>query len=562
MANLEIIKNRWQSANKIKGLQNVITLPDGAQISGVYYLTESGSVTASHNALDGFSLSVGFPTDMNGCTVNDRDYQRDTDAQEITRLIAAKYDSRAIQTPVIISRDGVVLSGNGRTMAGELAARDNTDNAYLDYLKQFGASFGFTADMVTTFAHPRLVFEISDEMPYNAQTFARFNAQEMKSQSKTETAVKYGKLVNDETFCRIISTINAFETLGDFYACTEAATNCLNDLRACGVIDSMSYAQLFDGDTISATGRELLENVLIGKAFASDPDCARMITTYKSLRKSVVSGLSEVVNNLCLSGDYTLNNELLEAVNLAYIARQHGYKSGERVSEYSRQVDAFSNNTVCDYKDISILILADALNAEQVTLLKRILAVYNHQAKDASDGQTDMFAADGVKTKTEILEEVKAIFAKGSTKETKEAVKEATEARLNANMFISEEMATKVVKGGYVEYICKSGDVIICQVDAIKRGIAYLSGKGGIKLWCNVSEVRATVDHSLSLPEWLRTGEIITDNKSVSQRIAAITDNFVIFEWINGGLFDVNITTILEQFVPSKDGKVELIENV
>lgn len=63
------------------------------------------------------------------------------------------------------------------------------------------------------------------------------------------------------------------------------------------------------------------------------------------------------------------------------------------------------------------------------------------------------------------------------------------------------------------------------------------------------------------MPEWLRTGEVITDNKSVSQRIAAITDNFVIFEWINGGLFDVNITTILEQFVPSKDGKVEIIEN-
>ncbi len=562
MANIDVIKNRWQTAAKIQGLANVITLADGAQISGVYYLSESGSVTASHDALHGFALSDGFPTDLNGCTVNDRDYQRDTDAQEITRLIAAKYDSRAIQTPVIVSRDGVVLSGNGRTMAGELAAANNTDSAYIDYLVKFGASFGFSPDMVTKFAHPRLVFEVADDMPYNAQTFARFNAQEMKSQSKTETAVKYGKLVNDETFGRIISTINAFETLGDFYACTEAAVGCINDLRACGVIDSMSYAQLFDGDTISATGRELLENVLIGKAFANNPDCARMITTYKSLRKSVVSGLSEVVNNLCLSGDYTLNNELLEAVKLAYIARQHGYKSGERVSEYSRQVDAFSNDTVCDYKDTSILILADALNAEQVTLLKRILAVYNHQAKDASNGQTDMFAADGVRSKKEILEEVKTIFAKGTTKEAKEAVNEATEARLNANMFVPQEAMQRVIVGGYVEYLCKSGDIAICQVDAIKRGIAYLVGKGGIKLWCSVSALKPTADHRLSLPEWLRVGEVITDNKSVSQRIAAITDNFVMFEWINGGLFDVNIATILEHFTPSKDGKVEIIESV
>ena len=562
MANIEVIKNRWQQAAKVQGLANVITLADGTKINGTYYLAEAGSVTPSHDALNGFALSAGFPTDANGLTVNDRDYLRDTDAQEITRLIASKYDARAIQTPVIISRDGVVLSGNGRTMAGDLAARDNTDNAYIDYLRQFGLSFGFSRDAVTVFAHPRLVFMLNDDMPYNTATFALFNQQETKSQSKTEQAVKFGKMVNDDVFGRIVSTINAFETLADFYACTEAATRCLNDLRVCGVVDTMTYAQLFDGDTISANGRELLENVLIGKAFANNPDNARMITKFKSLRKSVVNGLSEVVNNLCLTSDYTLNFELSEAVKLAYTARLHGYTDGQRVSDYASQIDFETGKTICDHKNVTILTLADALNDKQVTLVKRILAVYNHQAKDASDGQTDMFAANGVKTKAEILEEVKTIFAKGATKEAKEAEKEAVEARLNENMFISEEMATKVVKGGYVEYTCKSGDVIICQVDAIKRGIAYLIGKGGIKLWCSVSALKATVNHKMNLPEWLRAGEVITDNKSVSQRIAAITDNFVLFEWINGGLFDVNITTILEQFVPSKDGVVEIIENV
>ncbi len=36
-----------------------------------------------------------------------------------------------------MSNDGVVLSGNGRTMAGELAAQNNTDGAYVDYLKEY-----------------------------------------------------------------------------------------------------------------------------------------------------------------------------------------------------------------------------------------------------------------------------------------------------------------------------------------------------------------------------------------------------------------------------------------
>ena len=559
MADLEIIKEKWQTAAKIQGYSNIITLSDGEQISGYYYLCSVGAVTASHNALSGFAPTDGFPTDENGNSVNDRDYFRDKDAQEITRNIAASYDSRAIQNPVIVSGDGVTLSGNGRTMAGEIAAANNTDGAYIEYLINYGGQFGFSADMVRRFSHPRIVFVVNDDLPYNASTFAKFNHQDMKSQSKTEQAVKFGKLVSDEVFGRILATINAFETLGEFYANTEAATKCISELRKCGVFSSMQFAEMFDGDTISSFGKELLENVLIGKAFANNPDCARMITAYKSLRKSVVFGLSEVVNNLCLSDAYSLNFELSEAVNLAYIARQHGYNAGDRVSEYSRQMDAFSNETVCNYKDTCILVLADALNDNQVTLLKRILAVYNHQAKDASDGQTDMFSSGGVKTKEEILDDVKAIFAKGTTQEKKQAENEATEARLSENIFLSQEQTTKVTKGGFVEFPCKSGDNIICQVDNIKRGIAYLIGKGGIKLWCSVSSLKPTADHKLSLPDWLRTGEVLTDGKSLSQRINEITDNYVIFDWINGGLFDVNIATILQNFAPSKTGVVGLL---
>lgn len=560
MANLETIRNKWQAANKVYGLANVVTLPNGEQMTGKYVLTESGTATASHDALLGFTMSDGFPTDSNGNSVNDRDYQHDSDAQAITRNIARNYDNRALQSPVIVSGDGVVMSGNGRTMAGELAAHDSTDGAYIDYLTKYCAQYGFTGQQVAAFTHPRVLFLLDDVLPYTASTFAKFNQQEMKGQNKTEQAIKFGKMVDNETFGRIISTINAFETLGDFYACTEAATRCINDLRTAGAVDAMAYASMFDGDTISASGRETLENVLIGKAFADNPNAARQLTTYKSLRKSVVFGLSEVVNSLCLGGDYSLTFELSEAVNLAYIARQHGYKAGERVSEYSRQIDAFSNETVCDYKDSVILTLADALNNEQVTLLKRILAVYNHQAADAANGQTDMFCTSGVKTKAEILAEVKAIFAKGTTKEQKQAVTASVEARTADNLFISVELIKEVKAGSYVEYTTKSGDVIICKVDAIKGTIAYLSGKGGIKFWRTVSELKPTADHNLSLPEWIKAGSVITDGMSVSQRIIAVTDTTVIFEWINGGYFDESITNVLQRWQVSESGICELLE--
>jgi len=548
MADIKTIQTKWNAADKIQGLANVLTLADGTQVSGHYYLTCSGACTASHDALKGFAPSEGFPTDERGANVNDRDYQRDTDAQRITRTIADNYDSRALQSPVIVSGDGVVLSGNGRTMAGELAAHNGTDKAYIDYLRTYCENYGFTQSQIDSFASPRILFVLSEALPYSVATFARFNAQEMKSQSKTEQAIKYGKLIDNATFGRIIATINAFETLSDFYGCTEAATRCINELRTIGIISNMQYAEMFDGDSISLSGREVLENVLIGKVFAQDPDAARKITSYKNIRKSVIIALGEVSNNLVLGEDYTLCSELQQGIALAYQARKEGdYKDGERVSAFARQMNLFGGGTIADYQNAAVLLLADILNDKRDAQLKKLLAVYNHQAIDAASGQTDMFAANGIKTKAEILEEVNTIFALGTAKEQKEAVSDAIEARLDKSIFLTDEQLSKVVKGSYVEYVCKCGDTIICKVDAVRKGIAYLLAKGGAKLWANVAELTPTADHNLSLPEWIKTGNVITDGTAY-QRIAAVTDGAVILEWINGGYFDVQISAVLQSW--------------
>lgn len=561
MANLETIKQKWQQADKVRGFNNILTLANGSQINGYYYLCSVGAVTCSHNALYGFVPTDGFPTDENGQSVNDRDYFRDKSAQEITRNIAANYDSRAIQNVVIVSVDGVVLSGNGRTMAGEIAAANGTDSAYISYLSEYGKQYGFTADMVAKFQHPRLVFEISDNLPYNAATFAMFNAQEMKSQSKTEQAIKFGKLVSDDLFGRIISTINSFETLSDFYGCTEATTRIINDLRNCNIIGAMQYAEMFDGDTISVSGKELLENVLIGKVFATDADAARMIASYRNVRKSVVMALSEISNNLVLENDYSLSGELIQAISLVYQARKDGdYKDGERVSEFARQTTIFGD-TIADFRNSVVLLLADTLNDRKDALLKKLLAVYNHQAKDAASGQTDMFCSGGVKSKEEILNEVKALFATSSTREQNNAISAAKNQRMTDNIFLTEKQLTKVVKGSYVEFTCKSGDIVICLVEGVKKTIAYLSGKGGIKFWANIHELKPTSNHNLSLPEWIKSGSIITDGMA-HQRIAAVCDNSIIFEWLNGGYFEVMITDVLRNWQLSEKQVCEIEEKV
>lgn len=424
------IREKWEGASRVEGNADEITLANGERIAGHYVLVESGAASASHDALNGFAKTEGFPLDENEQSVNDRDYERDQNAQQITRQIANEYDSRALQDPVVVSQDGVVLSGNGRTMAGEIASAQNTDGAYIDYLKKYAPKYGFTPEQVEGMAHPRVVFVPDASMPYTAETFAKFNQQEMKGQSKTEQAVKLGKLVDDATFGRIIRSINRFDTLGDFYADTNATADAIGELLKAGAINQMQHTEMFDGDAISAQGREILENMLIGKAFESNPDAVRQLAAYKSLRQSVITALAEISNNIAL-GEYSLESELSDAIALAYNARKNGYKAGDAVSEFARQGKLFETEedaTAADYTNATVLMLADVMNDNRVTRLKKVLSIYNQQAEQSAAGQTDLFA-EGIKTQQDILNEVLLLLQHGTESEQQQALDEAREQR-------------------------------------------------------------------------------------------------------------------------------------
>jgi N12 class adenine-specific DNA methylase len=425
------IRDKWNAAPKVEGAQNEIVLANGEKVAGRYYLVESGAATPSHNSANGFAKSEGFPVDENGGSVNDRDYERDKDAQQITRDIANKYDSRAMQTPVVVSQDGVVLSGNGRTMAGEVAAAQGTDAEYNEHLAKYPTQYGFTSEQVKGMQHPRVVFVPDAAMPYTADTFAKFNQQEMKGQSKTEHSVKLGKVVDDETFNRIISLINRFDTLGDFYADFAASREAIGELFKCGAISRPQMAEMVDGDGLSAIGKETLENMLIGKAFESNPDAVREATEFKQMRQTIIQALAEISNNISLGKDYSLESELAEAIDLVYNARKSGFKAGDRVSSYARQqqFDFYGvPSTVADYKNATMLMIADILNDNRSTLLKKYLQLYNTNAKDAANGQLDIFSGT-VASKESILNDINELLNYGTEEEQKKAAQEAVEKR-------------------------------------------------------------------------------------------------------------------------------------
>ena len=415
------IKAKWDESAKVEGNPNAITLADGSTIRGHYVLTEAGSATASHDVNNAYEPTEGFPVDENGESVNDRDYKRDRDAQRIVRDMADNYDSRALQTPVIVSKDGVVLSGNNRTMSGEIAAKNGTDKAYVDHLREFGAMFGFTPEQIDGMQHPRVVFVPDEELPYDASTFARFNAEQQKKQSKPEHAVKLGKIVPDNVFTSITNDISRFDRMSDYYADDKSVASAISQLLDAGVINEMQLPELRTGNALSAAGKELIENTLIGKVFQTSPDAVRQIISTPTLRQSVVMGLNEIANNRTLAkSGYDLSKELAAAVDLVSRAKSYSpeiYKEGMPVSPYGRQQGLFDD----EYGDSRVtdgvtLLLADLLNSGKPSDLRKVLSTYNNEAASPAAGQIDMFSGD-VPSKEEILKNVNEYFRNATPKE-------------------------------------------------------------------------------------------------------------------------------------------------
>ena len=415
------IKAKWNGAAKVEGNPNALTLADGSTIRGHYVLTEAGAASASHDVNNAFEPTEGFPIDENGESVNDRDYKRDTDAQRIVRDIANNYDSRALQSPVIVSKDGVVLSGNNRTMSGDIAAQQGTDKAYIDHLREFGQMYGFTPEQIDGMKHPRVVFVPDEQLPYDATTFARFNAEQQKKQSKPEHAVKLGKIVPDNVFTSITNDISRFDRLSDYYADDKVVSSAISQLLGAGVINEMQLPEMRTGNSLSAAGKELIENTLIGKVFQTSPDAVRHIISTPTLRQSVIMGLNEITHNRTLAkSGYDLSNELGAAVDLvarAKSAHPDIFKDGMPVSPFGREHGLFDD----EYGDSRVtdgttLLLADILNSGKPSDLRKVLSAYNAQATAPAGGQLDMFTGD-VTSKEEILNTINEHFRNATPKE-------------------------------------------------------------------------------------------------------------------------------------------------
>lgn len=393
-----VAAKKFVNAPRLVGNKRTRMLPDGeTKIKGHYEIVPAESLTPSHDVNNDYKKSEGFPTDAEGRTVNDRDYEHDKAAQQNTDQIARKYNGMAIEQVPVVSDEGIVYDGNGRTMAGQKAAKEGTDSEYINDLLENAENFGFTREQIeqSGIEHPRLVMVTDERLPYDAATFAKFNRNEKKTQSNTEQAVAKAKTLTSDEVGAIVAEIEGNGSLDAFFNNSKAINDLVKTLVDKGIIGQNEVAQMMDSpERLSAQGREYVKNLLLGSIFK--PETIRMLGIDSTVKNKAINAIRSVMDNMKL-GEFSLRDEIDQAIQLLYEARQ----GGNKVDTLLRTPDMFGEDAAKRYSSISQM-MALALEGK-VSDFRDLLDEYNRIAKARNTGEGSIF--EKAPTKEELIKE-------------------------------------------------------------------------------------------------------------------------------------------------------------
>lgn len=399
---IQKIRDKYESYKSIVGNKKTVTLANGEEVKCHYKLVEADAPTASHNEIT-FQPTDGFPTNEEGKNINDRDYQNDKDAQQSVIDIANSYDSRALSNPPVVTKDGIVVSGNNRVMSSKRAVANKTDKKYIKSLKEQVEDFGFKEEDLDNFYHPRLVLEIDEEHvgDYTTKEFAKYNKDDKKTMSKVNKAISLGKQLTDENIQYLTQNFDSYESMGELYADAKEIDRLIERLVRLNIISETDKAQYRDTDgSLSNIGKDFLETLLLGSVL-NEENIRRLDSEgIKSLRKKLVRVILPLVENKGLGDDYSINTELNNGVELAVNVLSD--RSNGTIDDYVGQQSLLGDKR--DYTENEIY-LAKLMTSKNVTELSFASIMKNmlQSLIESSSGQMDIFS-DGIRSKQEIID--------------------------------------------------------------------------------------------------------------------------------------------------------------
>jgi len=192
---LKALLKKYGINNIVKGRTNKVKTAKGTQVSTVFALLESDEIIASHTSTG--AENPNFPQEL-----QPRDRSRESSQAWVQKTSngldpeSLGRSGRADTGAPIVGGDLVVESGNGRTMAIQLAYERGQAEEYREWLVEEAEYFGFSADQVENFTAPILVRIRTSEVD-RVQFTVEANQDDKLSFSATERAKSDAKRLDD-----------------------------------------------------------------------------------------------------------------------------------------------------------------------------------------------------------------------------------------------------------------------------------------------------------------------------------------------------------------------------
>lgn len=259
---------------KIQGAETQI-LGKGTSEQARYEVWELDDVIPSHDPANGFARRAEYPA-----SAQERPYHSDAGEQEKVRGNALSYqpafvvntDPTAGNGPPIVTREGIVLGGNSRTMTLQLVYADRPDSAaaYRQTLTDQAAGFGLDPAALEGMRRPILVRVVDErmtpeEMAVKSRLYNQTTTQ--KLQAKAE-GVSRARMISPATLAALSADMADFDTLRQFLD-SPRSKGFVGLLLQDGVIEQTEISSLTEkGGRLNDSGKKLVEDALRGMVVA------------------------------------------------------------------------------------------------------------------------------------------------------------------------------------------------------------------------------------------------------------------------------------------------------
>lgn len=364
-------------------------------LNGFYAIMELNDVIQSHDE-NTFDWNPKYPKHC-----QERDYRKSDEKNKVLRYASnfkpqnlVNDSPEAMSGPPVVSKDGIVLGGNGRTMILKKVKRLGEYFKYENYLIGKLNQFGFyNIKEVQNFKDPILVRVVDADMN-NCALISRVLNESLSLQKDENTnSLSLAKSLSQKGFIEI-SQIFDNEDTGTFNSIISENKNqklVIDVLRKNGIITPSNSPQwLNEKGELTANGKNNLENLLLAKILPSE----ELIEGAKEYTNRILKAIPVLTKIQTLPEEYDLIPLLRDVIKFENIRRTQGVS----IKEFLKQESMFGDS---EKPDTLVAMLWLALNSG-ITKFREILEAYYNSAKNNTSGDS-MFGFETQATPENIL---------------------------------------------------------------------------------------------------------------------------------------------------------------